>query len=996
MALVIHVLNVPEILLDGRPALLPYRKAEALLYYLTVEKRTSREEAADLLWGDNDPETAKKNLRHALYVIKKALGDAVLTGAHGVLSLNEARCAPTDADALSAGASAPHGGGTLLKGFSVKNAPSFDEWLERRRENLRSVYLSRLYQHIEALPDADLPALELSCADYLLEDAYDERVAVRLMRAYAGARLYSKGIGVYQKLRETLNSELGVDPAAETTQLYRDILDRWNENNAADGDLAVDDALVYGRGVELSQLDACLRETDAKGSRGVLIGGEPGVGKSFLLRAFLDRARRDGATVACVQCFSSGQNYPLQILSPLMTELSEASALPLAGPAREILDRFTPATGGALDFSAGYGAAAAETLLPRLFSELAARGRVVLAVEDLQWADEQSLRLLSTLIQTVPAHLLVVFTCLCPPAPAVQVFAGELSARRRLTELALGCFSLQDAQALAAQRLGPGPEADRLGRQAYERTGGNAFFLMEALNSYAQTGDGSVFSLGAQNILAARLSALSREGRHMLDALAVFEAGAPLPVLRTMFHLDEFVLLDTLSELKVRALVAEELRDGQVVFRFLRERMREFLYSQLSPSKLCLLHARAAAAMEQCGAAPRQRLYPRIQRHYAAAGEPVKAFRYELMILDDSSGASFELFPSRDAQAENGLLTDAHLLSRFSKLENRLRELLPQVRDGEERDDLFFHLYSAKARCCIMTGLYPEGLSAAGRVLSQPGLAAHPERKLVCLRQMIYYGIQLFLPEVMLKNIEEGFALARASGLAAEEAILWRLDGLARLMLGDYDRAVHSLDASLNALRDLPELPEPVCRVNLAAAHNYLGEVRRCQDRPEEALALYQRSVDLCEQAGTPGYAVVACSNMATAKLMLGELPEAERAFTRSAALYDGSYTLMGRGVTRSWCAFFAARRGDFSGAAAALGEAVSSCNRLGSPLEKSILRLVENALLERWPATFSAHLPGDRALYQADLETQERWYGRHPAYRLPYEAMKDVLRSAI
>ena len=67
----------------------PYRKADALLYYMILRKRAPRSELAGLLWADSDSSAALKNLRHAVYTIRKGLGfDVFLSGASGVLELD--------------------------------------------------------------------------------------------------------------------------------------------------------------------------------------------------------------------------------------------------------------------------------------------------------------------------------------------------------------------------------------------------------------------------------------------------------------------------------------------------------------------------------------------------------------------------------------------------------------------------------------------------------------------------------------------------------------------------------------------------------------------------------------------------------------------------------------------------------------------------------------------------------------------------------------------
>ena len=82
--------GVPQILKDGQPVFLPYSKINALLYYVLVSKVVSREELAGLLWPDEMDETARRNLRNAIYQAKKALGtNLILSPKKSLLMLNE-------------------------------------------------------------------------------------------------------------------------------------------------------------------------------------------------------------------------------------------------------------------------------------------------------------------------------------------------------------------------------------------------------------------------------------------------------------------------------------------------------------------------------------------------------------------------------------------------------------------------------------------------------------------------------------------------------------------------------------------------------------------------------------------------------------------------------------------------------------------------------------------------------------------------------------------
>ena len=67
----VTLMNTPSVVVDGEKKVFPYRKVEGLFYYICVRKRITRDEAIGIFWVDCDETSARKNLRDALYHIKK-------------------------------------------------------------------------------------------------------------------------------------------------------------------------------------------------------------------------------------------------------------------------------------------------------------------------------------------------------------------------------------------------------------------------------------------------------------------------------------------------------------------------------------------------------------------------------------------------------------------------------------------------------------------------------------------------------------------------------------------------------------------------------------------------------------------------------------------------------------------------------------------------------------------------------------------------------------
>lgn len=86
----VKLLGTPEIFYNEQRITFPFRKAEALFYYLLVEKQASRDELVNLLWSEVQESIGKKNLRNAVYMIRKIFGsDIIVSPQRAILMLNE-------------------------------------------------------------------------------------------------------------------------------------------------------------------------------------------------------------------------------------------------------------------------------------------------------------------------------------------------------------------------------------------------------------------------------------------------------------------------------------------------------------------------------------------------------------------------------------------------------------------------------------------------------------------------------------------------------------------------------------------------------------------------------------------------------------------------------------------------------------------------------------------------------------------------------------------
>jgi WD40 repeat protein/DNA-binding SARP family transcriptional activator len=232
----IHVIELRllgqfDLHLDGLPVVIPSRPAQSLLAYLalTVGIAHRRERLAGLIWPDIPEADARRNLRRALWHIRKALeGQAPLRADDITIAFDDGSKVWVDAqvisqkinfewtkDQLAQVVSAY--GGELLPGF-------YDEWIIVERERLQSAFEARIKLLLERLLEDQRWEEVFEWAEKWVALAGAAEPAYRaLMVAYAEQGDLS-GVGhTYQRCSEALSRDLGLEPSDETVRLFQQL-----------------------------------------------------------------------------------------------------------------------------------------------------------------------------------------------------------------------------------------------------------------------------------------------------------------------------------------------------------------------------------------------------------------------------------------------------------------------------------------------------------------------------------------------------------------------------------------------------------------------------------------------------------------------------------------------------------------------------------------------------------------------------------------------------
>jgi DNA-binding SARP family transcriptional activator/tetratricopeptide (TPR) repeat protein len=671
----IWLLGVMRLEVDGVEVPSPSsRRARLLLAMLVVDPRPhSREALAASLWPGVLNESARASLRTALSQLRAALGPAAgrfLDATREHVALVASKDVWTDVGELQRLMDENQVEAAFALWTGELLADVRDDWIHERRDELRERFgeaLGRAAHEAETAGDL-ATAVRLTrrriALDTLAEEPQRELIR-RLWRS--GDR--AAALGAYDRLSERLREQLGTAPSTATRELVAAVrsgaaaagpgggptaatagtagADGWGDADALPRTLqsaVTSPSPFVGRAAELAWLLERWSQAEA-GVVGVVMGGEPGIGKTRLAAELARAVHRRGAHVLYGRC-DEDLAVPYQPFVEALRPLVQAAGVQRL---RGELGHLAPELGRLWPELAGLGEPMRgdpESERLALFESVAAlveavtrRRRTLIVVDDVHWAAAPTLLMWRHLIRSErPLRGLVVCTYRDTELDPGQLLArmlADLQRDDRVERLSIGGLDGAAIAALLKAAIGPaGERAAHLARELEAQTAGNPFFIRELLAHAAASGAGSAGGVaalgpdvpeGLRDVIGQRVAGLSSPARRALRAAAVAGVTFSFLVLERVLG-EGAAVLDALDE-AVAAGLLTELQRGE--YAFAHALVRETIYGQLGAARRMRLHRQLGEALEALDGEPVEAL----AHHFAQAapdGHGAKAAAYAL------------------------------------------------------------------------------------------------------------------------------------------------------------------------------------------------------------------------------------------------------------------------------------------------------------------------------------------------------------------------------
>ena len=595
----------------------------------------------------------------------------------------------------------------------------------------------------------------------------------------------------------------------------------------------VRDSLVVEREEIRRQLADTLAAVPRVGGQTLVVTGEAGAGKTTVVERFRQTvADRGDASVVAGRCRPDATE-PLAVFRDAFADepFGGDVATVLTDPDGPLAD--DPET--AAQRRRGLFSAVVDAV-----GEAVADGPVVLVVEDLHWAGEESIALLERLVDEVGQWgrpLFILATARVPvdgdpPARLANLFAtvaesrGEVVSLPRLDESAVG--------ELLTAGLGVDEVPDSLVDAVLDHTDGVPLLVQELIRQVAdrvETGGALPTDLSSVSVPAsleaavdARLSDLEPATATVLETGAVFGGEFSFDELRAATHLGETELLARIDDLVARGLWTR----AQERLSFRKQLVRERVLDDVSSERVETLHRRAVDAIESVHD-DLTRHAGRLVTHYDAVGEPVTAAAWA--------------WRAGQRAAETHAYAEA--VERYAGALDRVagRDVFDAAEGTGDTHTLGVGVFADYAEALAVTDEPARAQAVAAR-----GLARCPQPSSVAAR---LYGTLAELQESW-GNLDRSRAAARQQRAAGEaaSATAERLAGRLQLgsldrLAGDWEAAERQFEQVLTAARDaeLPTLAAAALdRLGTVAVRR--GDYAAAEPRYEESLSLRRATDD--------------------------------------------------------------------------------------------------------------------------------------------------------
>lgn len=729
-------------------------------------------------------------------------------------------------------------GSHYLSGASFPSTPGIDDWLARntqQTEHLRGRILERLSDHRYATGDLEqsLQLARLALENDELGYGLHERI-IRLLVAMDHMAEARDHLKYYEHLS---TSELPADSSYRLAALQQIITggpgmghptsSMWNIRPSIQSPF-------IGRQGTIQQLRLAYQKGGA-----ALISGESGLGKTRLVQEFTAQITpRPRLLIA--RCLPNEKTLPYQpIIDSIRYSIQEEEwkSLPAAW-ASQLLTIMPDLSLIRRDLEPPAPAAPdqARSLLfeatRQVILLLAQKQRLILFLDDIQWADKDTLDMITYLLERSPfdrQSLLILTLSSDEMTPSLSGLLHMIGSSPHASLIQLQRLTVPEIHKLVQavlNKLASNPFIEQLA----SKTGGNPLFLLESLRALLEIQpEVDLQSLASfplppslEQLIRSRLRLLSLRAKAVIDVAAVVGYEFNPALVATVTQTSQEQMTNALEELETTHLI-EILRvtPPDLSYRFIHDQFREALLQDMNPMQLQSLHGKVARTLEKDlnGQTP---VWPSvIAQHFEAVGEWKSAFHYWL----EASLYAQQVYSIDEAYQA------------FDKTAHCLEKCSSQLTEKE-----IYQLYSAWNDLAHAIDDGPTLQRNNSSLLELTEKRSSPFLRGVALSGLAEASMEFGKFETALEQVDAAIVCFQTAGNRAEQVRTLVIRGIILYMLNRWEESREALHQAL----DLdPDSQDPNILKERTRANIQIAVLENLTGWPEPALAHAGKSLSL-------------------------------------------------------------------------------------------------------------------------------------------------------
>lgn len=852
-----HFLGKAYIEKNAERLVLPFKKAELLLFYLAIEGAVPREKIKTLLWGDKGDKEAAGNLRNTICLLKKNLPQHFCSYC-GDLSLNGFT---TDINELILKASdtlSPSIFEEPLTGIDMPSSIEFSEWLFFARKQIRDKTIRQLRKLANDICVINTKNDSIGILSAIVRlDPFDEDTLLKLMSCHSTQGLHLKALSIYRDFCEKLQNE-GAAPSAETRLAAQKILINTEDTRRTS------ETFFFGRDEEIKRIS----DQVAVNSGGVIfccVHGEAGIGKT----AFVDRAAallaEDNSEKFTASPLPVGEQFSYSSWNAFVRQIAKRyneRGLSIEPEHLAILSRYFYDLPLNMHFRGAPFPPDQETYvlgdtLATLVNRLCAGKRPILIFEDIHWYDDRSLALLRIFITELRVSAVFFITSRPEKTRAIIKFLYNIKPRGRysLLDIPLLPFTQEETSGFCRCFLSEKIMFER-GEDYFQNKSAGIPLLLTEMMKVVRTNCHADCSGILDNLIMSRFEDLTKLQYDLLSLLSVFGAPTSVDDIAMLLSLAPEEIYEPLAELLHREMIREVERAGGFYVDFYHSNVRECVYNSIPGFKRVFFHKRAAGLLSSRSQPQiwKPELSAAVCHHYKMAGEEINLLGQHLEEMVFDLNLNHVLFPliedkallrcampfSNKFDTEKKFKTIAHILERCDEIPVKDKKLLRRLNAS----------YHAMYGCYLISwGEYENGMAATDLALKMAEAEGFSAIALRCLENRAYHYLQTDNSGKLSEIGNKILNYAKDLHKEAHIGLALRFIGLAHTIELDYKTAKNVFQASAKMFEEL-ESNNKFYTISRLAPLCYIGEICQWEGDSESAKNKFEYCMALCRARG--------------------------------------------------------------------------------------------------------------------------------------------------